>query len=201
MRAFNRLSALFLAGSITFLMAGCQKENDLANPKDVSTSEVQPEYLFCNLTNVSGTSYVAVSQTLFGTHGTTNAGNIDNYYNCNYPATAVDNCCSPVVVYLNGLDGVAGTYSTSPAVSYFEGWGVGYGGTDEPLSDGVITAAEQQAFIDRAIDYAEGISLPCSGGQMIPVHYDFSFDFIPNGTNNASPIVKVTYAPICYMFF
>lgn len=187
------LSAVFMSGFFIMFLS-CSKQSDLTEPQPQTIQQEVAENSFrCSLANYNGTGYIPLAEVLFGDFATTQNGTHDLYVSCTYAVSQSGTCCSAQTIYLNGAGGL-GAYSTT--LVNFEDWCNACGGTSAPLSDGVMTVAEQQAFIDRVIDHAEAVNLPCTGGTMKPYDFDFSFDYL-NGPTNASPIVKVSYAPDC----
>lgn len=195
------MKKLFLIGFGVAVLAGCQKESDFMQPAspEVSTkSTAQASNFNCALPDIHATNYFVACSTALGDMSyNPTTGSLENYLICNDPAVAIADCCPPVTYYLDPSK--SNGYSSGYAS--FELWCPTCTGTNY-LANGVFDANEQLSFITRVKDYANSLYIPCSGGQMVPVAYNFHSDLIPNGTPNALAIVEVTFAPMyCFTPF
>ncbi len=176
-----------LVGTLFFLSTGCSKEEKQAR-------ETSDKKIFCSFSDVSASNYSPqLGDALFGawTYPGDNPGTMDAYVGCNFPAAPYDpNCCSPVTVYLTPT-------GYSYGIAAFEIWGPG----DGKLVGGTCTAATQQALMDRVEAHANGLSIPCQGGQLNPTSYTFSYSVITNGSGSIGVEVKAQFSPTCYTFF
>lgn len=127
---------------------------------------------------------------LFGEYGEeVGLGHWDRILNC--PATELpEGCeypCDPVTYTLYPDE------FGNPFVLYFDDY-------DPITSDGIFSAAEQQAILDNIVSLAEANAPTCPDTPFLmePIHYNVSWTIIGGGGGiTIYGVVDVTYAPQC----
>lgn len=198
-RSSRILASLFF---MTLMIMSCNPENENLPPDVDEFNRAKEELVQQNRTSLGSCGEL---NDIYTNSQVTAANrfkdSFDVYMNCGTSATPyTGNCCPGQTVYLRPGGGYSTSFQTFELWRYWfvAGPGVDYLGTFQPSA--VLDVNEQQGFIDRVLDAASITSVPCSGGQLIPTHYELVLMpyTLPNSNTQSVRVgVRVTYEPVC----